>query len=70
MSDKVFGYEWEDIQKMQQKKDVPRTINLSTDGKQPATEADYKMLEKHGVDGLRKLEYYGVLDRLNIPFKE
>lgn len=70
MSDKIIGYEWDDIKRMQQKEDVRKVVNTSTDGKQPATEVDYKLLEKHGVDGLRKLEYYGVLDRLNIPFKE
>lgn len=67
----IFGYSWKDIQAMQQKTYTPKTVDMAAgDGKKPPTEADYKLLEKYGADGLRKLEYHGVLDRLNIPFEE
>lgn len=70
MSDKIFGHSWEDIQSMQQGKYTPRTISNSTDGKKPATESDHEMLKKHGVDGLRELGFFGVLDRLNLLQKD
>jgi len=62
----ILGYGFEDIRAMQQKTYVPRTIDLSKDGKPKPTEADFKMLEKYGEDGLRKMEYFGVMDRLGI----
>jgi hypothetical protein len=65
---KILGHSWEDIQKMQQKEYTPPTVSLAGSGKKPPTEADYKMLEKYGEQGLRDMQYYGVLDRLNLPF--
>lgn len=68
MSEKIFGHEWQDVQKMQQKEYVPKLVNPHGTSKSQPTEADFKLLEIHGVDGLRSNGYFGVLDRLGIPF--
>lgn len=35
-------------------------------GPPPPTDADRALLEKHGEDGLRRMKYFGVLDRLHL----
>ena len=64
--DKIFGYDWEDIQKAQQKEPWRKSIDLS---KSPTTnvdhlEADKALLLQHGEEKLRSMGFYGVIDRL------
>jgi hypothetical protein len=63
---KIFGHDWEDIRDMQQKNYVPRTVDVSKDARPGPTESDHYLLAQHGVDGLKEMGYFGVLDRLNI----
>ena len=39
-------------------------IDLSVDGRSPATDDDLAMLKKHGVQWLREQQMWGILDRL------
>ena len=68
MSDKIFGYDWEDIQRAQRGGRLNRTIDTSKSPYSADTaerlDADVKLLEQYGEDGLRDLAYFGVLDRL------
>lgn len=57
----IFGRSWEDIQVMQQGGPA-RAVDLGP--KPEATDGDRKLLALHGADGLRKMNYWGVLDRL------
>ena len=62
--DKIFGKSWDEIQAMQQGRHEYKKIT----GKPiypMATDKDVELLEKHGMDGLTKLGYFGVLDRLS-----
>lgn len=62
MSDqKIFGYDWADIQRMQQRLPAP-PVQRSADIDH--SESDRIALETHGIEGLKKLGYFGVLDRL------
>ena len=64
MSEKIFGYSWEEIQKMQQKEFSHKIVKPTKEGRPSPTEEDKELLALHGVEGLKKLELYGVLDRL------
>ena len=67
MSDKIFGYDWEDIQRAQQGGRLGRVIDTRQDphaSDAQHLESDIKLLEQYGVDGLREKQYFGVLDRL------
>jgi hypothetical protein len=65
MNDLIFGYEWEEIKAAQQCKPVGRKIPKTiTDGIKLCKKADLVLLEKHGIEGLKKMQFYGVLDRL------
>lgn len=71
MSSKIFGYDWEKIQRGQQgdKRALSGPpIDLSKPAKKPATDQDRALLAEHGEAGLRERGLYGVLDRLNLPF--
>ena len=50
---------------MQQKAYQPKIVDLSGDGKTPATDRDRELLAEHGIDGLKAMGFYGVIDRLN-----
>ena len=64
MNELIFGYKWEEIQSMQQGTYTRPTI---TPAPAPdATQADYDLLVKHGIEGLKRMEFFGVLDRLAI----
>ena len=65
MSNKIFGYDWEDIQSMQQGTYTRPTID-AVKRTIAATDNDMMLLDKHGIDGLRELKFYGVLDRLGV----
>lgn len=60
---KIFGYDWEDIQRMQRGEKVGRAVP-GGDTRPRATEGDIGMLEEWGVEGLVARQYWGVLDRL------
>ena len=60
---KIFGYEWEDIQRAQQGGRL-RAAVVSTSPKPYATEADITLLATEGEQWLRLHKYDGVLDRL------
>ena len=52
---------WEEIQATQQKQP---TAPLVARPNPTATESDIQLLEQHGVRGLERMQYYGVIDRL------
>ena len=64
MNDLIFSYTWEEIESAQQGKGLGRKIESVPVEKNPCKEADLKLLEKHGIEGLKKMQFYGVLDRL------
>jgi hypothetical protein len=63
----IFGYSWEAIQRTQSKTGglgtpvAPRPTPRSG-----ATQEDLGLLEEHGVEGLRAMAFFGVLDRLQM----
>jgi len=61
--EKIFGYDWSEIQAMQRGTYV-RPIVSGNIARKEATEADKILLNKHGVSGLRNLELFGVIYRL------
>lgn len=63
MEQLIFGFTWEEIQQMQQKQYQRPTISGPVHRKH-ATKEDFELLKKHGEDGLRKLQFFGVLDRI------
>lgn len=63
MSQKIFGYDWEDIQAMQQGTYKGKPIPPG-DTRPRATEKDIKMLRELGYDALKEKQFYGVLGRL------
>lgn len=62
---KFFGYDWDDIQRAQQGGRLSRPVVRTDDDINPDRLAhDRALLAQYGANGLRKLEYFGVLDRL------
>lgn len=61
--DLIFGYTWEEIQRAQNGGRLQKTIctPVSND---PAIKSDLALLEKHGIDGLKSMQFFGVIDRL------
>ena len=60
---KIFGYDWEDIQRAQQGGRLGKPAQLQDDiGKH--RESDAKLLQEHGIDKLIQMGYAGVVDRL------
>ena len=68
MSEKIVGHDWADIQRAQQGGRLNRTIDTSKSPYSANTaeqlDADVKLLEQYGEAELRKMAYFGVLDRL------
>jgi len=64
MTDLIFGYEWEEIKLAQQGKPLGRKILSLTNNIDICKKSDLVLLEKHGIEGLKKMQFYGVLDRL------
>ena len=66
MSDLIFGYTWEQIQKAQQNgvlgEIVPIQAQMAKDD--ICTKKDLELFEKYGIKGLIEKQFYGVLDRL------
>ena len=61
--DEIFGYSWADIQRAQQGGRLARPIRGESKVAPPARE-DIELLQIHGADGLRKMQFHGTLDRL------
>jgi hypothetical protein len=60
----IFGYSWADIRSKQQGGTLAALIR----GNAPkATESDFAVLEKHGMDWLYDNEKSGIIDRLGLP---
>ena len=60
--DEIFGYSWADIQRAQQGGRLARPV-VRSEPKGPTRE-DIELLQIHGADGLREMQFYGTLDRL------
>ena len=61
---KIFGYDWEDIQDMQNKQYKRKTIDATKPITRPLLKGDLELYERHGLPGLREMGYDGVIDRL------
>jgi hypothetical protein len=63
---KIFGYDWSDIQRAQQGGRLPRNIiDASAPPRVEVTEADRALFEKHGsLEALEAAGFYGTADRL------
>lgn len=63
---KIFGYDWEDIQRAQRGGTLRRNITSkpASDMTDERISADLDLLRKHGVQGLHDMQFYGVIDRL------
>lgn len=67
MSERIFGYTWDQIQSAQQGGSLSQAIDTSAPpAKSSASPDDMSMLEKHGIDGLKEKQLFGVLDRLSL----
>ena len=62
--EKIFGYDWEDIQDMQAKQYKRKTVDVSKPITRPLLKGDLELYERHGLPGLREMGYDGVIDRL------
>ena len=60
----IFGYTWEQIQSAQQGGRLHKTVDSSVSGRSPATDKDRELLAEYGYDGLLKMGFHGVIDRL------
>lgn len=60
---KIFGRDWKQIQSAQQGGSLDIPVRHEDDIVK-YRKADLNLLKKYGTDGLRKMEYFGVLDRL------
>lgn len=64
MSGKIFGYDWEDIQRAQQRGRMRRIIDLSKASAPVITDSDRELLAKYGtVDALEDAGLFGTADR-------
>lgn len=65
MDNKIFGYEFEDIQRAQHGGRLNKVVDTSKDDVGDRLhENDINMLNEHGLSGLESMGYYGVIDRL------
>jgi hypothetical protein len=64
MSDLIFGYTWEQIQRAQQGGRLSDPIPPVDPNAPILKDGDLDLLEKHGMEGLEEMEFYGVIDRL------
>ena len=65
MPDKIFGYEWETIQRAQRGEDWRPKIDSTKPAKAPATDSDRALLAQYGsLDALKAVGLHGVADRL------
>ena len=61
----IVGYSWEQIRRAQSggclSEPLPKQVSLKTG----VTDKDIALLEEHGLDQLRSMQFCGVLDRLH-----
>jgi len=62
-NDLIFGYTWNQIQEAQQGKEFRQYVSGNVTAPK-CTQDDLDLLEKHGIDGLEKMQLFGVIDRL------
>lgn len=62
--EKIFGRKFEDIKQMQQKTYKPKLISVQID-LPVASDEDVALFAEHGINGLTKMKFFGVLDRIN-----
>lgn len=60
----ILGYDWDDIQRAQQGGRLSRAVDTMAPINNAPSDADRALLAEHGADGLRFLELWGVIDRL------
>jgi len=60
----IFGHSWEAIQRAQQGGRLHEFLDSQKTESRNYTQQDLELLEKHGIEGLKKLGLHGVLDRL------
>ncbi len=63
MEDLICGLTWDQIQAAQQGKNY-RVLVSDTIKPPKLNEGDLTLYKKHGAQGLKDMEYFGVLDRL------
>lgn len=67
MPDKIFGYDWDDIQRAQSGGRLHKAIDVHADQHADIAkhaDADAVLLAQYGADGLRAAGFWGVVDRL------
>ena len=67
MSERIFGYTFQEIEAWQQGvRPLHRVVPPSPapDKNPPPTQQDFELLEKHGIEGLRRLYFLATIDRL------
>ena len=64
LAGKIFGYDWEDIQRAQQGGRLSRPVVPSDGISKLQAEADDEALAQFGVQGLVDRGFFGVIDRL------
>ena len=62
----IFGYTWEQIQKAQQGEVLGQIVPLATKAAKDdiCTRGDLELFEKYGEEGLKAMQFDGVIDRL------
>lgn len=62
--DRIFGYDWADIQRSQQRGRLSRPIDLSKASDPVVSDTDRELLAKHGsIEALEAAGLFGVADR-------
>jgi hypothetical protein len=65
MNDKIFGYEFTDIQRAQRGGRLSRAVDVSTPIDHTPTDADRALLAAHGsIAALKVAGFHGAADRL------
>ena len=64
----ICGLYWEQIKLAQAGKPFREYIDLTKLAVSPPTEEDRELLAKHGMNGLKEMGFWGVIDRLTKGF--
>lgn len=62
MNEKIFGYDWADIQCAQQGGRLGKPVSLGKPSE--CDDSDVALLDKYGLARLEEMRYFGVIDRL------
>lgn len=65
MSDLIFGMTLEQVQLAQQGKAFREHVPTDIPELPGPTEKDLSLLAEHGIDGLKEMQLFGVIDRLS-----